>query len=189
MAAHAQYKVVAPDGSITYTDRPPTTANAKITSLNRRGTSLTAETVAANAALPLDLRQAVQRHPVTLYAGTDCTPCDNGRRLLQLRGVPYTEKRILNEDDAAVLERAVGSRTVPALTIGPQPLRGFSETDWTAFLDAAGYPRESKLPRGWQQPGAQAASEKTAAARPAAPRPDVPPEPQDAPEPSTGVRF
>ena len=45
---------------------------------------------------------------------------------------------------------------MPALTIGAQPLRGLSEADWTAYLDAAGYPRESRLPRGWQPPPAGA---------------------------------
>jgi len=188
--ACAQYKVVLPDGSTTYTDRPPATQNARITSMNRKGTSLSADDVSNNSGMPLELRQAVQRYPVTLFTGPDCTPCDNGRRLLQQRGIPFSEKRIGSEDDAGLLERAVGGRTVPALTIGAQALRGLSETDWTAFLDAAGYPRESKLPRNWQAPAVQPLGAKAAAAKPATlARPETPSEPPEFPQSATGTRF
>lgn len=146
LPAWALYKVVLPDGSVTYTDRPPATPTARITSIGKGS----APTGQADVSLPADLRQAAQRYPVVLYTSADCTPCDNGRRLLAQRGVPYAERRIVSEEDALVLERLSGGRTVPSLTIGAQPVRGLSETDWTAYLDAAGYPRESRLPRGWQ---------------------------------------
>lgn len=142
----ALYKVVQPDGSVTYTDRPPATTTARITSMGRGSTPA----AQGDVAFPIELRQAAQRFPVVLYTSADCTPCDNGRRLLAQRGVPYTERRIVTEEDAVALERLSGGRTVPSLTIGAQPVRGLSETDWTAYLDAAGYPRESRLPRGWQ---------------------------------------
>ncbi len=183
----AQYKVVAADGSVTYTDRPRAEANARITTLSRSGSAAPPETL-----LPLELRQAAQRYPVTLYTGNDCVPCDNGRRLLQQRGIPYAERRVSSEDDAVALERAVGGRTVPALTIGAQPLRGLSETDWTAYLDAAGYPRVSKLPRDWQATPVQAlAGDKPAAPRAAtpAPRQPAPPPPEDEAEPNRSLRF
>jgi glutaredoxin len=181
--ALAQYKVVAADGSVTYTDRPRAEANARITALGRSGAAQPAE-----AALPAELRQVAQRYPVMLFTGTDCAPCDNGRRLLQQRGIPFSERRVSSEEDAMALERAVGGRTVPALTIGAQPLRGYSETDWTAYLDAAGYPRVSKLPSGWQAAPAQALTEKVAPAKPAAPTPRTEVPPEDS-KPANGVRF
>lgn len=164
--AHALYKVVNPDGSVAYTDRPPiATPNARVTPLNRRG--LAGPAPSPEAALPAELRQAMQRHPVTLFTAPDCRPCDTGRRYLQQRGVPYTEKRAESEEDAVALERRVGGRTVPALMIGSQPLRGFAEADWAVYLDAAGYPRESRLPRGWSFPAATPLVERSE--RPAAP--------------------
>jgi glutaredoxin len=182
LPALAQYKVVQPDGSVTYTDRPPNSASARVTPLGRNGAP-----VAPEAGLPLELRQAVQRFPVTLFTAADCAPCDNGRRLLQQRGVPYSERRVASDDDAAALERAVGGRTVPALTIGAQPLRGYSETDWAAYLDAAGYPRESKLPKGWPIPEPTPLTERVTPPRPAA---AAPAEPRAAePAASGGVRF
>ena len=187
LPAWAQYKVVAPDGSVTYTDRPQADVRARVTTLGRNGAAQPAD-----AALPADLRQVAQRYPVTLYTGNDCAPCESGRRLLLLRGVPYAEKRVASEDEAQLLERAVGGRTVPALTIGAQPLRGYSETDWTAYLDAAGYPRESKLPRNWPVAQAQPMIDKSAAAKPAAlpgPQAAAPPDaPPETPTPGR-VRF
>ena len=178
--AQAQYKVVLPDGSVTYTDRPPVASNARITSMARSGS----RGGPVEIGLPAELRSAAQRYPVTLYTSTDCTPCDTGRRLLQQRGVPYNERRITTEDDAAALERLVGGRTVPALTIGAQPLRGLSESDWSAYLDVAGYPRENKLPRGWQPPEPTALVERnTPAARASVPTPAPTPAPSPAPEP------
>ena len=177
--ATAQYKLVGPDGSVTYTDRPPLTANVKVTSMSRSGARAPS---AAEATLPTELRTAVQRHPVTLYSGNECVPCDTGRKLLQLRGVPYSERRVISEDDAAAMERLVGGRTLPALTIGAQPLRGLSETDWNAYLDVAGYPRENKLPRNWVQPEITPLTERAA---PVARTPAPPPPSQGAPAAST----
>jgi glutaredoxin len=151
LPAVALYKVVGPDGRITYTDRPPSDSAARVTSIGRDGVS---EAPAPQDALPQELRLATTRFPVTLYSAADCPPCDTARQLLVQRGVPFTERLIVSEDDAAAMERVLGGRTVPSLTIGTQALRGLSQADWTAYLDAAGYPRESKLPGTWQAPAA-----------------------------------
>lgn len=171
LAVQAQYKVVEPDGSITYTDRPP--PGAKVTAISARTGTVP---LSQDGDLPFDLRQVAGRYPVTLYTTSECPPCDSGRQLLQQRGIPYAERSVSTDEDAAALERAVGGRTLPSLSIGGQGLRGFGATDWTAYLDAAGYPRTSRLPRGWQPPAvtpltARAAPPTRAAAAPApAPR-------------------
>jgi glutaredoxin len=189
-AAQAQYKVVAPDGSVTYTDRPPAAANAKVTPIGR---TAIAQAAAANPelALPAELRAAMQRHPVTLYTSDSCAPCDSGRRLLQQRGVPFAERRIGTEEDAAALERLVGARTVPALSIGSQPLRGFNDADWASYLDVAGYPKQSRLPRNWQATPARPLVERANPAAPAAPAPPAAEAAaESAPEsPAPGIRF
>ncbi len=189
--AHAQYKVVQPDGTVTYTDRPPTASNARITPLRSGKPPVDAPA----SGLPPELRLTAQRHPVTLYTAADCPPCDAARRLLQQRGVPYAEKRVASDDDIQALERLVGSRVVPSVTIGAQPLRGFAESDWTDFLDSAGYPRESKLPRGWKQAEVTPLTERIAP-RPtaAAPAPRANATPAEAPAtppppPSGTIRF
>jgi glutaredoxin len=194
LPAAALYKVVGPDGRITYTDRPPSDTAARVTTLNRDGVN---EAPAPQDTLPQDLRQATTRFPVTLYSAADCPPCDSARQLLVQRGVPFTEKLIVSDDDATAMERVLGARTVPSLTIGTQALRGLSQSDWTAYLDAAGYPRDSKLPKNWQAPAATplvvrksgrsasaplATASAPARSAPAAAAPVLPPAP-------AGIRF
>jgi len=185
LPALALYKVVQADGSVTYTDRPPAAGSGRITTMGRNAAPAATEMV-----LPLELRQAADRFPVTLYTSPDCIPCDNGRRLLQQRGVPYRERVVSSEEDVAALERTVGGRTVPALTIGSQPLRGLSEADWSAYLDAAGYPREPRLPRGWQPPPPAPLTERVPV-RPATatPPPRAAPEAPAAESPPGALRF
>ncbi|HYN60333.1 MAG TPA: glutaredoxin family protein [Rubrivivax sp.] len=188
LPASALYKVVGPDGRITYTDRPPSDTGSRVTPINRDSQA----EAAPQDTLPQELRQATTRYPVTLYVTADCAPCDAARQLLVQRGVPFTEKRVVSDDDAAALERVIGGRTVPSLTIGSQALRGLSQTDWNAYLDAAGYPRESRLPRGWVAPAATPLVERSparaAAAAASAPAAAAPPAEQ-APKPTTGLRF
>jgi glutaredoxin len=187
--ALALYKVVGPDGRITYTDRPPAETSGRVIDLGAR--TIAAPDNGGDGSLPLALRQVVSRYPVVLFSAADCTACNSGRQMLQERGVPFDERSIVTEDDAAALERTVGARTVPALTVGSQALRGYSRNDWTAYLDAAGYPRESRLPPGWQPPVATPLVERklVPAPRPAAPEAAPAPPPAPAPTPPSDIRF
>ena len=181
--ASALYKVVGPDGRVTYTDRPPAAADARITSIGPQGRS----TPVGDTTLPAELRDVSARFPVTLYSTAECGPCDSARELLRQRGVPYQERRVVTEDDAAALERLVGGRTVPALAVGQQILRGLAPMDWNSYLDAAGYPRESRLPANWQPPPPQPMVQ-AAQPRPAetpSPSPSTPP----VVSPGGGFRF
>ena len=178
--AMAQYKVVAPDGTITYTDRPVAAQGSKVQSI-RAGVANAGAVNATPAApvLPADLRNVVARYPVTLYTSTDCAPCDSGRRLLQQRGVPFAERLITSEPDAAALQKLSNGRTVPSIAIGAQVERGFQDQTWHSLLDLAGYPRESRLPRDWpaSTPTPLAARAPAPASAPvaAAPAPAAPP--------------
>ncbi len=194
----AQYKIVDADGRVTYTDRPVATGNARVQPISRGGTVAAAAPAAApersNAALPLELRQAASRYPVQLYTTADCAPCDSARALLVQRGVPFTERKVVTEEDVEALQRQLGWRSVPSVTIGAQALRGFNAGEWAGFLDAAGYPSESRLPRGWQAAAATPLTAPRATA--AAPRatevaaaPPAPPPIPVAPPPTGGIRF
>lgn len=190
LPALAQYKVVGPDGKITYTDRPVAAPAGGQVQPMRAGTAAAAAT--NRAPLPLELRAPAERFPVTLYTSTDCSPCDTARQALVARGVPFSERLVGNDDDIAALQRLTGARTVPALTVGSQALRGYLDADWQGTLDLAGYPRESRLPRGWANPPAAPLVARAAApdvaARPAPPAPAQAPAPVAAP-PASGIRF
>lgn len=189
LPAQAQYKVVGPDGRVTYTDTPPPQSSGnKVTKLGEH------TNVAAAVALPLELRQATQRFPVTLYTMKMCDPCDAARTFLRQRGVPYTEKLIISLEDANALQQLSGARDAPTLTIGAQVLKGLSTDTWGSYLDSAGYPRESKLPANYQYPAATPLVEppQIAERKPAAPQQQQQPQ---APEPpaeqssNTGIKF
>ena len=104
---------------------------------------------------PSNCAQVVNRYPVTLYTGADCGPCGAGRAMLIGRGVPFTEKTVTSNEDIEALQAP--ERAQPrcrSLTIGGQQLKGFSEVEWSQFLDAAGYPKTSQLPASYRQPPA-----------------------------------
>lgn len=164
--AQGVYRIVGPDGRVTYSDQPPPpSANAKPVS----GTSPAGTTT--SAPLPSELRQAVGRYPVTLYTGNDCSPCSSGRNILNARGIPYTEKTVTTPDDSAALKRLSGASTLPLLTIGGQQIKGYSDTEWNQYLDAAGYPKRSVLPASYRRPAATALVETApVATAPTAPR-------------------
>ncbi len=188
LPAQALYKVVGPDGKVTYTDRVPGPSDGRATTLGASGNTAS-EPIAA---LPLELRQVASRYPVTLYAFADCSPCDSARALLRQRGIPYVEKLVLNEEDLAALQRLTGRRDGPTLMIGQKPLPGFSGTTWQAYLDSAGYPRESRLPAGYQYPAATPLTERSepVPAAPAVPRaPAAPPAAETTPPTTPGIRF
>lgn len=193
LPAHALYKVVGPDGKITYTDQPPTSVQNKVQSVNERGGGAEGD---GGAALPFELRQVVQRYPVTLYTADKCAACDSGRQLLRERGIPYSERTVTSGEDVDALERLTGSTAVPILSIGSQLMRGYQRSDWSAYLDAAGYPKTSKLPAGY--PAARAepltARQITPVAPAAAPQPAPSPAPAPLPAPApadnpAGIRF
>lgn len=148
-AAQAQtiYRIVGADGSVTFSDKiPAVTDNA--TALGSGGRPLPA----GNAALPNELRLAVGKYPVTLYTSANCGPCGQGRELLNGRGIPFTEKTVSTPADASALQRISGDNSLPLLTIGSQQIRGFSDMEWTQFLDAADYPKTSVLPAAYRNP-------------------------------------
>ncbi len=188
LPAHAQYKVVGPDGKVTYTDRAPTPSAAKVTSLSSRGVA----SGPTDPALPLELREPAAKYQVTLYTVSGaCEPCQSARQLLRQRGIPYGEKQVQTPEDSEALERLSGGRDAPTLAIGSQMMRGLAPEVWGSYLDAAGYPRESRLPSGYQYAAATPIVERreAAVARPAAAasRPDAPATP--VPANPGGIKF
>lgn len=194
-ATHAQmYKWVGPDGKVTYSDVPPPKTAAKVVQKNIDGSA-----GPSTAGLPFELAQAVNNHPVTLYTGDKCDPCNEGRTFLKQRGIPFSEKTVTTNDDIARLKQATGESRLPVLTIGRNKQAGFEEGAWGLALTAAGYPQTSQLPKGWQQPAAESAAPKAkvqqadysgkpavSSEQPAAAVPSLPPATGNAPP---GFRF
>ena len=141
------FRIVGPDGRVTFSDKPPA-----------QGVQATAAPAVAmpsaggGPALPFELRNVASRYPVTLYTSQDCGACVSGRNYLSSRGVPFTERTVQTDDDLQALIRLAGAARLPVLTIGGQQLKGFSDAEWSQYLDAAGYPKTSQLPSGYRNP-------------------------------------
>lgn len=144
--AQTVYRIVGPDGKVTFSDKPPVNP-ATVNATGAGGKAL--PTGPDAGVLPFELRQSMARYPVTLYSGPGCVPCNAGRLLLQGRGVPYTEFNVSSNADVEALQRISGDNSLPFLTIGGQKIKGFSQTEWTQFLNAANYPATSRLPGGF----------------------------------------
>lgn len=192
--AAALYKVVGPDGKVSYTDRPAVASGDKVVGINPTGPA-TGSGEPTGPALPLALRQVAGKFPVILYVTTpDCGPCNSGRDLLRQRGIPYAERSVTTVEDADALQRLTGGREAPTVSIGSQVLRGFSAAEWTQYLDAAGYPATSTLPAGYKAADATPLTPPRATAVAPAPRVIAPPPPAQSPaaaSPSNpgGIRF
>ncbi len=205
--AQQVFRQVLPDGRVIFTDRPPepgargvNTTGSATGSANNAGAGLAGS---GNAALPFELRQVVQRYPVTLYTSKDCGPCSAARNLLTQRGVPFTERTVETNDDIAALQQLSGSNSLPFATIGTQQMRGFSDLAYQQYLDAAGYPKTSQLPNAWRNAPASPLTAVASAQRPtpsntatAAPPADARPSPVPLPAPAgpgpsnpAGIRF
>lgn len=189
------YRIVGPDGKVTFSDQPPP-ANTPARPVANATAGASAGT---GGQLPYELRQVSSRYPVTLYTGRDCAPCNSGRNLLNARGIPYSERTVETAQDGDALKRLSGETSLPFLTIGTQRIKGYSDNEWTQFLDAAGYPKQSALPSSYRRPAAtplvaaqtegsakRPAADGTPASAPAAPA-EVPVTPP--PQNPAGIRF
>ena len=194
-ASHSQvYRIVGSDGKVTFSDKPPVTEGTpRVGAVNS-----SSATGGGSAALPYELRQVASTYPVTLYVGDNCGPCGAGRSMLTSRGIPFAEKTISSNEDAQALQRLSGDRSLPFMTIGSQQLKGFSDSEWTQFLDAAGYPSSSTLPANYRRPAATplvavaaapapAVAAAVPAARLAAPAPAPRPAPNN--DNPAGIKF
>jgi glutaredoxin len=188
------YKIVGPDGKITFSDKPPVADKGKVTAPEVS----TGGPTTGGSDLPYELRKVAAQYPVTLYTSSACGPCDAGRSLLKSRGVPFNERTVNSNEDIEALQRLAGDNSMPFATIGGQRLKGFSDVEWTRYLDAAGYPASTQLPKSYryaaatplvavQKPAAAPAKENS---KPADPAQAITP-PPSGPSPSNpaGISF
>lgn len=181
------YRIVGPDGKVTFSDKPPVeSSTGKVTNAAGGNSS-------SGPVLPFELRQVANKFPVTLYTGDNCSPCVNAKAMLAGRGIPFVEKTVTSNEDSQALQRISGETSLPFATIGGQQLKGFSDSEWTQFLNAAGYPKTSALPVGYRQvPPTPLVAIAAAPAPAAAPKPAAPVQAAPAAPPANnpaGIKF
>jgi len=128
------YRWVDPSGRTVISDTPPPGRAHSVakTGADKENTD----------GLPYAVKKAAENFPVTLYTSADCVgQCKDARNLLNLRGVPFTEKMVQTPEDFDELKKLVGDAYVPALKVGKQSFRGFETGAYNNLLDLAGYPK------------------------------------------------
>ena len=152
VAAQQVYRIVGPDGKVTFSDRAPSADTPSRTVGGASGSAAPAGS--SLGGLPLEVKQAASKYPFTLYTTKDCSSCDTARNFLKTRGVPFSEKTITSNEEIKALQKLNGDGTIPFATLGGQHLKGYNENEWASYLDAAGYPAKSQLPASYQQAAA-----------------------------------
>ena len=142
-ASAQMYKWKDAKGVIHYSDTPPPANAVPLKSFSA---------APSQPVLPAELAAAVQSRPVTLYTTANCAGCNQGRTLLQARGIPYTEKTVNSVEDHEALKRAGSAGQLPLLLIGRTRQIGFEAETWGTLLSEAGYPAQPVLPAGYGNP-------------------------------------
>lgn len=91
------------------------------------------------------MKRAREKSPVTLYSTACGVPCDQAKRHLEQRGIPYTSKNPESGEDRAALLKLTGRSNVPVLLVGTAKIDGYEVGQWDAALDQAGYPKTGDL--------------------------------------------
>lgn len=139
-AAEELYRWVDEKGQVTYSDLPPPPS---VDGVQQKRFSDRAGT----QQLPYALQLATRNFPVTLYLSDCGNACDQAGKLLQKRGVPFTQKNAKDPQVAEELAKLTGGKLlVPLLTVGTNVVKGFEEGAWQTALDVAGYPKSNMLP-------------------------------------------
>lgn len=164
-AASAQqlYRWTDETGRVHITDTPPP---ASARNVQQKSGSV----AALESQQPYELALAVREFPVSLYTAPNCTdPCAAARALLNKRGVPFKEVRVVDEQSRDELQKVSGSMDAPTLVVGRSVHRGYQQGAYDALLDSARYPRAGLvMPRAQSEP---VNPEPQAPAGPYAPRP------------------
>ncbi|BBP02617.1 hypothetical protein TPL01_00490 [Sulfuriferula plumbiphila] len=131
------YRWVDKNGHVQYSDQPPPAGVKKSEQRTIGGNVIDGQD-------SYPLRQAMAKNPVALYAGECGVLCDEARKLLDKRGIPYAARDPQNrKPDADELMSLIGVMEVPVLKVGNKPIKGFDAGRWNTALDEAGYPKSN----------------------------------------------
>jgi hypothetical protein len=152
-----QYRWIDDKGRVQYTDTPPPVGAKDVKKKNLNAAA------AGPVADPYALQVAVKNAPVRLFSTQDCGPgCSDARKLLNGRGVPFSEVSVSTEAQLEEVKTLSGGTLVPVMVVGTSVQKGFHEQGYHRALDVAGYPAAGAL-----KARNQAAPEKPPAVQPA----------------------
>lgn len=166
-AGAQMYRWTDASGKVHYSSTPPPASAKDVRTQGAPGQAKAAAPAPGESAA---LQQAVKDHPVTLYTTPGCDACDEARKLLNARGVPFKEVSVTEDEQIEQLKKAVGSSSVPSMVLGGDVQKGYEAGAYHRALDTAGYPKTGVLPpRAQSEPQGGAAPAKAPPAASPAP--------------------
>jgi glutaredoxin len=138
LAAAQLYQWKDAQGRTIYSDHPPPPDIHNVRQESFKGSVIEGGESYAS-------KLAREKYPVTLFASNCGVPCDQARKLLSERGVPFSSKD--PQAGAAIqdeLQKLTGKLNVPVLVVGSDKIEGFEAGQWQGALDRAGYPKSAR---------------------------------------------
>ncbi len=151
-------------GRVYYSDQQPPPSVKNATKKNFKGSFIEGGDSFA-------LKSAKEKFPVTLYTTACGVPCDQAKRHLEQRGIPFASKNPESGEDRAALLKLTGRSNVPVLLVGKDKIDGYEVGQWDAALDKAGYPKAGDL---LKKPAPENAVETSKTPSPGAPAKEAP---------------
>ena len=139
--ADTLYKSVGPDGTVTYSDKPPAGNQVEKTLEYTPGPAspLPDHVLQYKEELTKQAKQRATGAQSTddtpqLFTASWCGFCRRAKAYLASKGISYTEHDIETPDGMAALVHFGGGRMVPILAWRGKRVQGFSETNYDAFF-------------------------------------------------------
>jgi arsenate reductase-like glutaredoxin family protein len=131
------YKWVDEFGNVTYQDSPPSSSVSFEEQIYTDPNQTLQESVA------LEIEEAGNNSPVTLFTVPICDACDLVRFYLEQNSIPFTEKNIQNNVTLQQeLKALADALRVPTLVVGDVVIDGYSKSAMRSTLIENGYPIE-----------------------------------------------
>lgn len=123
------YKWVDEDGTVHYSSRPATTAQAE---------DVTAKVKSTGNFVELETSDASYGNTITMLSTTWCSVCKRAKAWLNEKGIAYTELDVEKDEEGKRRYHELQGRGVPIILVGKQRMNGFSEPRMEEMLKTAG---------------------------------------------------
>lgn len=75
-------------------------------------------------------------NPVVVYSNNTCPNCDNLKKALKFKGIPFEEINIGDKPDQATMLRDKGYRQLPVMQDNGQWMSGFTPSNFAKIVQA-----------------------------------------------------
>lgn len=74
--------------------------------------------------------------PVVVYSNNTCPNCDNLKKALSFKGIPYNEVNIVENPQEGDMIRGRGFRTLPVINNNGDWMNGFTQANFVKIVES-----------------------------------------------------